>query len=558
MSDVSRLNKIQKKNIVIGVVVAVLVIFAAVSGKICSDPEINRVFSLIRGMIYISIMAAWGVSVHLRIVQKQVRQYLGAISFLIILWLTIRTVKYEFVESITAIRYLWYGYYFSMLFIPLFALFVSLSLGKSEDYRIPKWTRVFYIPAFLIFLMVFTNDLHQCVFVFTGGGEWSDRSYEYSFGIYIAVAWQVICAASAIVIMIIKCRIPQSKKFFGLPLVLLAAATVYTALYAIKVPWIIYVAGDFTVSLCLFTVGIFECCIQCRLIQSNTGYDRLFSITTIGAHITDEKLKIKYSSKTAVEPTGEIMVQAVNGSVMLDENTVLKSHKIHKGYVFWQEDVSELADITKKLEQTQEELRDTGDVLKAESEQKAHWLQIVEENRLYDMIENQTAPQIARLKDILEKLKKTDEFAEAQRLLAEIVVIGTYIKRRSNLIFVAGQKDSVAAEELLLCINETASNLKLYGVECNLLYRISGQLSPGAANLIYDFFEAVIEKSLNSLTDILLYAEEDGTALNINISTACDCDLTELDGRFTSFTAEHDEDGIWCLSLMLEKDGETI
>ena len=558
MSDVSRLNKIQKKNIIVGIVVAVLVIFAAVSGKICSDPEINRVLGLIRGMIYISIMAAWGVSVHLRIVQKQVRQYLGAISFLIILWLTIRTVKYEFVENITAMRYLWYGYYFSMLFIPLFALFVSLSLGKSEDYRIPKWTRVFYIPAFLIFLMVFTNDLHQCVFVFTGGGEWSDRSYEYSFGIYIAVAWQVICAASAIVIMIIKCRIPQSKKFFGLPLVLLAAATVYTALYAIKLPWIIYVAGDFTVSLCLFTVGIFECCIQCRMIQSNTGYDSLFSITTIGAHITDEKLKIKYSSKTAVEPTGEIMAQAVNGSVMLDENTVLKSHKIHKGYVFWQEDVSELADITKKLEQTQEELRDTGDVLKAESEQKAHWLQIVEENRLYDMIENQTAPQIARLKDILEKLKKTDEFAEAQRLLAEIVVIGTYIKRRSNLIFVAGQKDSVAAEELLLCINETASNLKLYGVECNVLYRISGQLSPGAANLIYDFFEAVIEKSLNSLTDILLYAEEDGTALNINISAACDCDFAELDGRFTSFTAEHDEDGIWCLSLMLKKDGETI
>lgn len=350
MSDVSGLNKIQKKNIIVGVVVALLVIFAAVSRKICSDPEIDRVLSLIRGIIYISIMAAWGVSVHLRIVQKQVRQYLGAISLLIILWLTIRTVKFEFVENPTAIRYLWYGYYFSMLFIPLFAVFVSLSLGKPEDYRIPKWTRVFYIPAFLIFLMVFTNDLHQCVFVFTGGGEWSDRSYEYSFGIYIAVAWQVLCAASAIVIMIIKCRIPQSKKFFGLPLVLLAAATVYTALYAIKVPWIIYVAGDFTVSLCLFTVGIFECCIQCRLIQSNTGYDRLFSITTIGAHITDEKLNIKNSSKTAVELTGEIMAQAVNGSVMLDEKTVLKSHRIHKGYVFWQEDVSELAYITKKLE----------------------------------------------------------------------------------------------------------------------------------------------------------------------------------------------------------------
>ena len=70
----SGLNKIQKKNIIVGVVVALLVIFAAVSRKICSDPEIDRVLSLIRGIIYISIMAAWGVTVHLRIVQKQVRQ----------------------------------------------------------------------------------------------------------------------------------------------------------------------------------------------------------------------------------------------------------------------------------------------------------------------------------------------------------------------------------------------------------------------------------------------------------------------------------------------------
>ena len=112
---------------------------------------------------------------------------------------------------------------------------------------------------------------------------------------------------------------------------------------------------------------------------------------------------------------------------MLDENTVLKSHKIHKGYVFWQEDVSELADITKKLEQTQEELRDTGDVLKAESEQKAHWLRIVEENRLYDMIENQTAPQIARLKGILEKLKKPTNLPKLKSfwqrsLLSELIL----------------------------------------------------------------------------------------------------------------------------------------
>ena len=34
--------------------------------------------------------------------------------------------------------YLWYGYYFPMLFIPLLCVLVALSLGKPENYRLPK------------------------------------------------------------------------------------------------------------------------------------------------------------------------------------------------------------------------------------------------------------------------------------------------------------------------------------------------------------------------------------------------------------------------------------
>ena len=48
-----------------------------------------------------------------------------------------------------------------MLFIPLLCVLVALSLGKPENYRLPKWTGLLYLPTTLLLLLVLTNDLHH-------------------------------------------------------------------------------------------------------------------------------------------------------------------------------------------------------------------------------------------------------------------------------------------------------------------------------------------------------------------------------------------------------------
>ena len=60
---------------------------------------------------------------------------------------------------------------------------------------------------------------------------------------------------------------------------------------------------------------------------------------------------------------------------------------------------------------------------------------LTEENRLYDMMEAQTARQIAMLRNLLDELQKTENPDRARHLLGQVIIIGTYIKRRSNLIF---------------------------------------------------------------------------------------------------------------------------
>lgn len=54
-------------------------------------------------------------------------------------------------------------------------------------------------------------------------------------------------------------------------------------------------------------------------------------------------------------------------TVYLDDDTLLKRHKLRRGWVFWKEDISALSQVQKKLELTRDELHGTGDVLAAEN-----------------------------------------------------------------------------------------------------------------------------------------------------------------------------------------------
>ena len=540
----------QKRKYGLMLLVAAL-IACAIAARVASRYIHDMVsLGIVRTVIYIGLLTAWGISVRTRIVQTQVRRYLLAEAGLMLLWLLLRTVKYN-IYNTDAERFLWYGYYLPMLFIPVLAVLVALSLGRPENYCLPKWTRLLYLPSALLLLLVLTNDLHQLVFSFPSG-ILSDADYSYGIGYYMVLAWIVLCAAAALVLILVKCRIPRSRHFLWLPVVPFVLALAYCAAYIEGVYWVWLLAGDLTVSLCLIITSIFESCIQCGLIQSNTGYDALFAASTVRARITDGHFQLQAVSATAVRPLSQIeMYRAAGGeTVHLDGQTLLRSHPIHQGYVFWEEDITELSAVTTQLEQTREELRDTGDVLKEESVQKARWLRLTEENRLYDMMERATQTQVELLNGYLTQLRITEDELQARRLLGKIVAVGTYIKRRSNLIFVAGQRGAVDAGELQLCLNESAANLALCGVDCKTSVMLEGPLPPAQAGAVYDLFEAAAELSLDSLTSLLLFAGAEGDAVRVNLSAACDAEMTALRSRFPSLSASRDEDGLWYLTAV--------
>ena len=545
------MSKATKKILLYALGVLTLIAFAMwlrhASRHIFHSPVVTH----LRSGIYVFLFSAWCYTLWLRIVQVQVRRYLLAISALMVLWILLRSIKFS-IGNTDAERRLWYFYYFPMLFIPMLSVFVSQSLGKDEAFRLPRWTKLLYIPTLLLLLLVLTNDLHRQVFSFPSG-VLSDGEYRYEKGYYFVLGWEALCAAFSLVLMVRSCRVPHSRRIRWLPLVPFALSLAYAYAYAKKVYWVWVLAGDMTVSQCLIFASIFECCIQCGLIQSNLGYDELFEATSLPVQITDHALCTKYASIAMQKPLPQSELRHMQqDTVQLDDDTLLKRHRLRSGWVFWKEDISALNQIRKELELTRDELRDTGDVLAAENAQRARWLKLTEENRLYDMMEAQTARQIAMLRDLLTELQRTEDSDRAIRLLGQIIIIGTYIKRRSNLIFVGVQRGAISVQELRLCLNESSENISVYGADCKTIVKGEGQLTVEQATQIYDLFEAVVEMGLESLR-ALLTSIEVGKQVEVTLCVSAAEPLCALRARFPGLEWEQDEDGLQYVTRKLER-----
>ena len=536
------MSKATKKSILFALGVLALIAFAMwlryASRHILHSPAVSH----LRSGIYVFLFSVWCYSLWLRIVQTQVRRYLLAISVLMVLWILLRSIKFS-IENTDAERRLWYFYYFPMLFIPRLSVFVSRSLGKGEDFRLPRWSKLLYFPTLLLLLLVLTNDLHQQVFSFPSG-VLSDRAYRYEGGYFLVLGWEALCAGFAFLSMVKNCRIPRSRRIRWLPLVPFALSLAYVYAYVQKIHWVWVLAGDMTVAQCLIFASILECCIQCGLIQSNLGYDELFEATSLPVQITDRAFRSQYVSVAmqGALPQSELR-QMQQDAVHLGNDTLLKRHRLRRGWVFWKEDISALHQIRRELELTRDELRDTGDVLAAENAQRARWLKLTEENRLYDMMEAQTARQIAMLRDLLAELQKTEDSGRARHLLGQVIIIGTYIKRRSNLIFVGVQRGAISAQELRLCLNESSENISVYGADCKAIVKGEDQLTVEQATQVYDLFEAVVETELESLRALLISIEV-GKRVEVAISVSAAEPLRGLHTRFPGLEWEQDEDGL--------------
>ena len=536
--------------------VAFAVLTAAVLRQIgfYANEQLDLLCIILRASIYIGLFTTWGVSTRIRIIQPQVRHYLTAVSALMLFWITVRTIRYSLEEAPWVMRHLWYLYYLPMLFIPLLAVFVAMSLGKMENFCLPKWTNLLYIPTAAFFLLVLTNDLHQLVFVFPSDTAVWGNDYHYSIGYFLAVGWMILCTMTALVTMLIKCRVPHSRNVLMLPFVPVILALIYGSLDIFRLPWLKAIAGDMTVVFCLLFSATLESCIQCGLIQANTHYMELFDASTVGTQITDPEYHVVLSSGAAQVVNIETIRQTQQAPVMLEGGIRLSSAPIKNGYVIWTEDISPLIKVLADLEEAKENLQDNKDILEEEHAVKEREAHVTEQERLYHIIQRDTEKQILLMDEMIEQAENAGSDEERRHILKKMLVIGAYLKRRSNLVFLSDKDSMLEAKELELSIGESINNLETFGVTCGFISELTGPVLAMNVIAMYDFFEEIAERSLDCMSSILVHAGVKADFIFLSVDTDSASDFSDL--ASDTVTAVQDEDGEWKLTLRFDRGGD--
>ena len=527
----------------IPMILAFTIIAAGYSCRMLAMFDIGGAWgSYIRAALYLLLFSLWGYSLDRRIIQTQALHCLRLTAALMLVWLILRTLKYEIVTDLTVARYIWYLYYLPMLFIPLLGVYIALSLGKSEKFRLTGRIGALAIIPAVLFLLVITNDLHQQVFAFSSGVPGGPDNYSYSYGpVYFCyLGWTVTCMFFSLILLLKKSRVPCSKKKRLTPFVIGCATVLYGILYLLGLPAVRWWLGDMNVMFCLLYAAIYESCIRCRMIQSNTGYVELFEATTLAACIADRTGNIVFRSRAADED----MVCPKNGlQIIRPDGIRISSAPISGGYAVWQDNVRPLTELRARLSENKAKIRSNKEKL-----QEAYLIQkklneLTKKNRIYDELETKYGEQIARIGQLLKQCEGAEP-AEIQNLLKRIILLGTYIKRGANLYFLSLEYELLPQQELRLTIDEAVRVMTVCGTECSVVYHTTKPMLSAEAARLFDLLKTVEEATINELHSLFISVSDS----EMDLSVECAADLSFL---VSPNVTVKQEDGLWLVRTMI-------
>ena len=495
-------------------------------------PAVNH----IRTAIYLLLFALWGFSLDRRIIQRQTLHCLRLTAVLMLLWLILRTLKYSVVTDLTAGRYIWYLYYLPMLFLPLLWVYIALSMGKSEDYRLSRGIGMLSIIPAALFLLVITNDLHQQVFAFKSGvpGLPVSGTYSYRPLYFICLGWMVVCMAFSLVCLFRKSRIPSGEGKRITPFVLGCAMLLYSILYLSGIPAVRWWFGDMNVMFCLLYAAIYESCIRCRMIPSNTGYVELFEATTLAACIADRSGRIVLRSRAADE---NMTCPQEGQRIVRPDGMRISSAPISGGYAVWQDNVRQLAELRTRLNVNREEMERNKKKLKDAYLVQKSLHELTEKNRIYNELEAKHSRQTAQMRQMLARCERSGP-AERRSLLKKVLLLGTYIKRSANLYFLSSEYQWLPQQELRLTVDEAVRTLTACGTECGVIYRTTGPMRTSEVVRLFDLLEIVAETTVDNLRSLFISVSDSA----MDLSVECAADLSAIASPEVTVRRE---DGLW-------------
>lgn len=437
---------------------------------------LSLLFYVFSCAIFFALVLFWAFSAQRRMPSKRDRYLLLGIASLLLLFLIIRFARYFLFNAESSIaRYLWYAYYLPELFVPVLVATMVVPLKGRRPFGI-----ALSLVSLLFAIVIFTNDLHQWVFILDADDP-SGESYAHNWFFYVFMVYIVAVLLLSVLFLIYRCKKQGGKKkFFFLPVAVLFSCVLIDALFFFfDLP--MYQIPEL---MCFSFLALFESCIAISLFPSNDDYKEYFSLSSTQALIIDEGGSLIAKSKGAMLPSLQEREDALRGEIYINGGTRLRSARIAGGWVLIEEDLSSLRALEKRLLENKEELMGEQDLLVYENEVKGKEAAIKEKKEIFKTI-NQLGRTL--LPDISLCLDKARAGDYARNISAALLRLA-YLKRKANLLL--KEEKSLPFEDLYLSINES---LRYLPCSSSSRLRAEGEFPKKGILKIYEDFELVAE-----------------------------------------------------------------
>ena len=511
-----------------------------------------------RNCIYLGIYCAWVIYLEKHVVHKKMRRCLTAIGCLMVFWFFVRTVKFHILHDPLGEHVCWYLYYIPMILIPVLGLAAAMFFGEKDEEKTVRRIKILLTVAVVLIVSVFTNDLHQMVFHFAKQPPFSDNDYSYGILFMVIQGWMLICLTGMEIILIRKSRIPGKKQFW-LPIIPGILLLGWNIGNIFRLPFIQTFAGDMTAVCCLLMAAIYQGCILCGLIQTNNRYFELFQTSGgLDAEITDYSFQRYYHSGDFPQLSPELRSMIVNRSFVQEQGIRINHIPIRGGHLFWSEDISVLLDQYQDIREQQEELTARNRLLKKTYQKEAERRKAEEQNRLLNMIQSQTAGQLELLSQLMDELEKTESRERYNWILGKIVVVGTYLKRRKNLVLTQYTSDGnlLTMEDLRQSIAESCDSLKLCKIRA-AYYVESGDVQLNADDILkcYDTFVWLVEQLSDVMHSIFYRVSQIDEDLRISVHIVSEADLRDLVSERPELKVQQEDENEWFVGCIVLRKG---
>ena len=489
----------------------------------------------------------WGMTVRDRIIDKESRGILIGIAGLLLAAFLIQLARYKFIwDSAVTLRYLWYSYYVVLETVPFLTFFLAVSLNYPKDGGVDKRFFLAGIPSVVLIALIYTNDLHNLVFITAGDTVGASGSYGHGSLFYVCYAWIYVLFASALIIIFRKCALYSAKRKIWIPLAFFITGFVLLVLSIFDVPKVSGITvWSFIEEYAFMVIALTEACIRVGLIQANSGYKRLFSLSDRMIKITDKSGNTLYASQTGENSFEE------------NEDTRIFQKEISGGYVSWVADISKLNELNRNISEVTDRIETRNEFLKNDIAVKEERSKLDTRNNLYDNISQIVRPQLEKTQELINAIN--DENFDVN--IARIAVLNAYIKRRSNMELIETGDGKIPVEELYTALSESAGYISLCKLEAAVAPVSRFSLSREVMTMAYSVFETIVENNLFKAKSLLVSLGRKPGVFSIRLSLDKDAVFDEAwiknDGFFAlgGSVVSDNEDGL-TIAVSFKEGGE--